>query len=163
MVLSGDPRGFRGLIGEDVGDPGFITGLIGGGVRIARGAARLFRRRPPMALATRAAQIVSARPITTAVAGGLAAGGAGAALESLLAGGAGGGGGMPGGFTVLRVSRTGRPLKILTPQGRVVSLVRRRGGISAAAIRGAFKLARLAHAFGGVARTGRRPRARLRR
>lgn len=161
MVLSGDPRGFRfpaALAGEE-GDPlfGFISGAIGA----ARGLGRIFRRRPQAI--TRAAQVISARPVTSAIAGGVAAGGAGAALESLLAGrSAGGMMGVPGGFTILRASRTGRPTKILTPQGRVISLVRRRGGISAAAIRGAFKLARLAHSFGGVARTGRRPRRRTR-
>lgn len=156
MVLSGDLPSLVGF-GES-GDPGLITAAVAG----ARGIGRIFRRRGGTAI-TRTGRTLAMRPVTTAIAGGAAAGVAGGALEALLAGAGGAAiGGMPGGFTVLRVSRTGRPIKILTPQGRVISLTRRRGGISAAAIRGAFKLARLAHAFGGVARTGRRTRRPLR-
>lgn len=61
---------------------------------------------------------------------------------------------LPAGFTVLRASRPraaspgGRPLQLLTAQGRIINLQRRRRGISATELRGFRKVVGLLHRVG---------------
>ncbi len=159
MVLLGDPGG----AGEALvtGDPalGSIFGAVGSL------ASRFFRRRPPTGIVRAPggplgrifgrASTVLRTPTGAGAAGAIV----GAGIGSLVGVEAGGGGGGAAGFLTI-TDRRGRPIKIIAPNGRVINLRRRRRGISAAALSGAFRLARIAHAFGGVARTGRRPRRR---
>lgn len=159
FIMRGDPRH-----GYMYGDPG-LFGFLGKGLKFLGRAAGVVPQETRLAITgggvlSKTAGIVRAHPGAAAAVGGLAAAGAGAALEHAARGGGmmrGGG----GGFEILTSTRSGRPRQILVG-GKVITVGRRRKGISAAAISGAFRLARLAHMFAGVARTGRRTHARKR-
>lgn len=163
----------RSTLALMAGDPGVLGALMGLGSRIAGG---IIRKTAPIVPVGRAGTVLAriaggARgaltktaavlgPAGTAVLGGAAAGVAGGMIAGRPSAAAGAA--LAGGFQVIKMGRTGRPLRILTADGRVVNLVRRHRGISASAISAAFRLARLAHAFGGAMRTGRRPHHRKR-
>ena len=118
------------LVFQSQGDPflgalgGLVKRVVGGGL-FKRGASKIVQ--------------IARSPVGRAVGGVLAAGGIGAVAGRVL----GAGPGLPGGFTVLKASRTGKPLRILTPQGRIINLVRRRGGISSVELRGFRKVVSL--------------------
>jgi hypothetical protein len=156
-MVMGDPR--HGYMAY--GDPGFGSFLR----KVGGVAGRLLGvTSPKISLAlpgpsgggvlSKVGGIVRAHPGVVAGGAGALAIGAGAGIEALAR--RGGAHPMAGGMEVLSTTRSGRP-KLVLVGNRVVNLQRRRKGISAAAISGAFRLARLAHAFGGAMRTGRRP------
>lgn len=159
-LMSGDPGGAGSAF---VGDPGIFGSIfrsvgsmavssipgVGPAARIGGGAIGRAVGRSARVLRT---------PAGAGAAGGVVGAGIGA-LKQAFGGVSGGGFGHLDGYVTI-LSRTGRPVKIITPQGRMVNLRRRSRGISASALRGAFRLARIAHQFGGVARTGRRARSR---
>ncbi len=150
-LSTGDPGGEFTLLGDPGiwGSLGRALGSFAPGGALAPTAGQLGRIRG------RASSVIRQHPVATGA--GIGAVGAAAAigLGGVIAGGS------VNGFIPIH-SKKGRLIKLVAPSGRVVNLVRRRRGISAAALSGAFRLARIAHQFGSAARTGHRPRRRAR-
>ena len=140
LLSQGDPIiGLGGL--ARLGGGIFQRALPGLGGLIKRGASKIIQ--------------IARGPTARAVAGGAAGA---VAVEAATRVFGGGGAAMPGGFQVLRVSRPraaspgGRPLQLLTAQGRIINLQRRRRGISATELRGFRKVVSL------LSRVGMTPR-----
>ncbi len=162
MAMLGDPGGAGEIL---LGDPGVGSIFrsiasrlpVVGGI-FQRGLPALGPARGvggPLGRAVGRATRVLSTPVGAGAAGAIVGAGIGSLGSTVLNGGGG-----PAGWITI-TDRRGRATKMIAPNGRVVNLRRRRRGISAAALSGAFRLARIAHAFGGVARTGRRPRRRV--